>query len=340
MAYQNNPYGTSRGGPRSNYQQHNPVINRNNEIDIRSALAKELYAQGKDYEEPQYQGVIYKSGCEPSSGSKDSAGFEDAEIYFDSVNSKITANLKVGEITFDISGVNANQDVSSFVQMKIESAWFPIPLFSIDPTLPSPFFFRTVFMQILNIPDVQAVKAYNSNRFQFEFDVEELNSVAVKLIPKKDTVYLTRPMIGLSELQCRFTYPPNFKRIPLPKTVINAVSLGESAPGLFRLSDADDLTTEIFGPIGIPTPPGYAVYGFGYNSVLKPSQNPIVNNPQGAFVTEILDNKTFEIATTDFMGAGDALPTTFIVAKNRIAFSIRFTSVKNLQTNYLAGVHF
>ncbi len=335
--YQVNPHARPYGGHHEP-TLNTPVKNRNNTIDVHSLLTKQIYAQNKDYDEPKYQEKTFVADYAPSSNTKESAGFEDTEIYFDSVNTKTSSNLKDGEMTFDISGLNNNQDVKNFVQMTIGSFWFPIPLFNIDPTLPNPYFFRTVFMQIVNVPDSQAIKGYNSARFQYEFDVEEINSIAVKLVPKKNSIYLTRPMIGLSELQVRFMYPLNFKRIPVPKTVIDVISVGESNPGLFLLQ-GDDITTEILGPIGVPAAPGIAVFGSGYNSVLKPSQNPIVNNPQGIYITEIVDAKTIRMATLDFLGAGDAIPTRFVVGKNRLAFSIRFTGVQNIQTNYLSGVH-
>ncbi len=222
--------------------------------------------------------------------------------------------------------------------MTVVPSHFPIPL-GYDAALPDFMFFTTVFMQIFNLPDAQSIKGVNSSRYQFEFDATEFTSVALKLVAKKPTFYLTKPMIGLSELQVRFMAPLNFKRIPLPKTVIIVNAVAGNNPGRFTLATGD-ITTEILGPIGALPAPGIAAYGSGFNSVGSPQFNPIINNPQGIFITTIIDSQTFSIAGLDFTAAlVDGLPVQFIIAKNRIAFSIRFTSIRNTQTNYLAGVH-
>ncbi len=327
-----------RGSPYNARPQGNPVTNRNNTIDVHEMLKKEIYKQGSDYREPVVNAPLIKLECEPASQSKEDVGFEDVEIYFDSANAKPTSNLRDGEIIFDISSVNSNQDVKNFVEMTVVPSHFPIPL-GYNAALPDFMFFTTVFMQIFNLPDAQSIKGANSSRYQFEFDVTEFTSVALKLTVKKSTFYLTKPMIGLSELQVRFMAPLNFKRIPIPKTVIIATAVAGTNPGVFTLGTGD-ITTEILGPVGALPAPGIAAYGSGFNSVGSPLFNPIINDPQGIFITTIIDNKTFSIASLDFSVAlVDGLPAQFVIAKNRIAFSIRFTSIRNTQTNYLSGIH-
>ncbi len=328
-----NPYSNMYGGA---YQQ--PLYDRNKTIDIKEIQKKEIYKQGGDFQVPQLIGSPYISNYD-SSNSKCDVGLEDVEIFFDSVVTKDVSNIDNGEITYDISGVNNGFDIKNFVQMSIEPFWFPIPLIGNDPALPDPYFFRTVYMQILNLPDSTAIKASNGNRFHFEFSVSETASIAILLTPKKTTsaLYLTKPMIGLSQLQVRFMIPPFYRGITLPQTVVVANNIGESNPGQFVLQGTT--TDKVFGPVGVPPAPGIALFGSGFNSVLKPSVNPIVNNPQGIFITEIFDGTRFQVAGANFHGAGDNIPATFIVGKNRIAFSMRFTSVTNNTTNYLSGVH-
>jgi hypothetical protein len=57
------------------------------------------------------------------------------------------------------------------------------------------------------------------------------------------------------------------------------------------------------------------------------------------FVTNILSTSAFEIAGINANAVNAQYPATMYIPKNRIAFSVRFTSVSNQITNYIDISH-
>lgn len=306
-----------------------------NAIDVQELLKNEIYSQGPETD------TNFKFGLVTPSSSKDvtptiplsaNVGFEDYEFHFDSLDRDSASDLVNGEMRWSINQLNNSQDVKNIVEMRVGEFFFPRLLVSNGPDY---YFYRRVYMQVLNLPSTQAVMGANGNQYHFEFEVESLNSVAVKLRPLKDAFFFQKPVTSLTDLQVRFMIPHGFKKIPLPNDRVTITSVANTNPARFTITNE---TTAILGSVGVPAAPGIAAYINGFNAIGNANINNAVNAINGVYITNIVDSKTFEIAGIDFTGIG-VLPAQMVIPKNHIAFPLRFTSVKDQLTNYITVGH-
>jgi hypothetical protein len=266
-------------------------------------------------------------------------GFTTTEFYFESINKDGTSDINNGELKFQINTLNNGNPIQNIVQLKIGSFYFP----SIQNSTTSPqfYFFRRVYAQITNLPSTQSVLAGNNKSYHFEFDVENVNSVAVKLVPVKDTFVLQRPLNSLDSVTLRFMVPLNFSRIPIPQDSLVVTTVNGSNPAQFKI--VGTYTTSILGDIGTPLAPGIAVSITGI-STPDATVNNALSNSAGIYVTRIVDSTTFEINgvdlsdPTNFPVSGPTYDANLYIFKNRIAIPIRFTSVGPQITNYISTI--
>lgn len=320
-------------GQYSNVQR---VYNRGTQVDTHELLKRELYSQGPDSD----SGARVTGGSLPTVGVAgpavgavaaapvDKVGFEDYELYLDSTDGINTA-LAVGEIKWLISPLNNNQDIKNVVQLRIGSFFFP--RVTGDAAAPDYFFFRRVFLQLGGLSSTQGYLAANNKRFQFEFEVENINSVAVRLNPIKDTFVFQRPITSFSEILFRFSVPVGFRPIVIPRSVVAVTAVPLSNPAQFDILLG---TTEDFGAVGTPTAPGVAIYIQEF-VVADATVNVLANRLDGHYVTTINSTTRITIAGLDFssVAAPQQLTARIIIAKNRIAVPIRLTTVENQVTN-------
>jgi hypothetical protein len=305
--------------------------NRCGGVDIHELLKGEIYKQG-GLDTGYRFGQAAGGSIGPGSAAPSVTGFEDYELYFDSVNKDGSSDLVNGELKFSITDLNNNQDIHSCIEMKVGSFYFPKV---INPAgSPDFYFYRRVYLQVLGLPSTQGVLADNGNQYHFEFSVENFSGIAVLLVPIKDTFFFQRPITSLTDLQLRFTVPI-FKRIPLPEVILNVVSIAGSNPAQFSIVGGP--TTAAIGDIGLLPAPGVAVYISGFASG-DPAVNIATNNTAGVFVTTVVNATQIIIASLNFATVG-VVVAQMIVAKNRIAIPIRFTSIKDSVTNYINVVH-
>jgi hypothetical protein len=201
-------------------------------------------------------------------------------------------------------------------------------------------------MEFQNAPSNQAVLAPNNNKFHFEFRVENINGQAVRLVPVKKSFFFQRPIISITDFQIRFMVPPNtansavYKKIPIPADTVPILSLLNAGVGYnpirFQITSAD--LTNILGPVGSTGSPGLAVYINGFQST-DPALNISVNNPNGVYVATIIDDTTFELSTIDGSTITAQFAASMYIPKNRIAFPVRFTTVRDQLTNYIEVTH-
>ena len=316
------------------YQQITRTQNRCGIIDTRELLKQEIYRQGGSQE----TGFNVGAGVGVSSAGPTTIGFEDIELYCDSTQGVLGDN--VGEISWDVTIQNGGQDITNCIELHIGNFYFPKIYAS--PGKPEYFYFRRVFVELLGLPTNNYVQGTNGNRFHFEFEVENINGQAVKLVPIKRSLFLTRPSTSIPSFILRFTVPPIgggislFRRIPLPPSTIAVTSLLNVGIGYnpirFRVEAPYD--TAVLGPIGAPAAPGLAVFITNYNSNSS-AVNASVNDAEGLYITNIIDTNTFEIAGIDATAVTAEITANMFVPKNRFAFSLRFTTVKYAATNYI-----
>jgi len=306
--------------------------------DIQELLKKEIYSQGQQQPPNNYSSSTPSNNTVVSSGP--SYGFEDIEIYFDSVSSSSFGNLLTGEIGWSITAINNTNDIRNCIQVNLGRFFFPKISQAIN--YPEFFYYRRVFMELTSFPTTQAVLAPNNNRFHFEFEVININGHAVELSPIKNSYFFPQPISSISDFNIRFLVPTfgstnNFTHVPIPQSRVPIQCIPGTNPIQFSITSGDT-TTLTFGPIGPVALPGYAVNITNFASN-DPAVNAAVNNPLCVFVSNIIDDYTFEIGTIDGTTVGAAYSADMFIPKNRIAFPVRFTSVKSQITNYIGVNH-
>ena len=256
-------------------------------------------------------------------------GFRDWEMFFDSVFSTNTSNLINGEITFNIADLNNGRDIGNVIELNLGSFFFPIPAQS--AAQPNFYFYRRVYMTIAALPSSQAVRARN-NIYHFEFEVDNLTSIAVLLTPIKSSFFLQMPLVNINEIRMRFMVGPGFAAVPLPQSLVQVVSVAGSNPAQFRITDPG-VSNTIIGPVGAQPAPGVAVFFSNFGPVIP------LNSTQGQYVTIVdADGVTFTVGAFNFAAIG-AFPAEMVIGKNRFAVPIRFTTVENKNTNYITVNH-
>lgn len=271
------------------------------------------------------------------------AGFEDTELYFESTSADGISNTAAGEISWTIAALNNLNDVKNCIAVKIGDFYFP--KISGTAGFPEFFYYRRVFIELLSFPNIQGVLGIGGNRFHFECEVENINSQAVLLRPIRDVFYLRQPLNSLNNFQIRFLVPPTipgsqqFKKIPLPASLVPATLVAASNPAQLTLAD-----TSIIGAVGVPAVP-IALMLAG-PSTGSPALDLILYNTEGVFVTNIVSTTVVELSTViagviTAINAGAAAATVMNVSvlKNRFAISARFTSVIDKPANYITITH-
>lgn len=300
-------------------------------IDVHSLLAQEIYAQGGD---------PVPSGIEPPPPlipPPEIIGFEDIELYFDSRQRDMTSNIANGELRWDITTLNNNNDIKGCVQMHLSEFYFPRPY---TPTTSPDFYYeQRVFMEFLGSPTTQAVLAGQMGRFHFEFRVENITGQAVRLVPLKKSFFFQRPLTSTTEFYVRFMVPQKsgalLARVPIPAEAapitVNLIASAGTNPIQFTIAD-----TSIIGSVGAIPP--VAVF---ISRLATPNAgiNTAVNNPAGLFVTNILSATVFEIAGIDATTLNALYTASIYLPKNRIAMPVRFTCTRSVSTNNISVVH-
>ena len=63
------------------------------------------------------------------------------------------------------------------------------------------------------------------------------------------------------------------------------------------------------------------------------------NSTLGHYVTNVVSNTVIEIAGLNFATVGAPVPATITIGKNRVSFTMRFTSLRNQSTNFIQPIH-
>ena len=329
---------------RNPYYNVRRVTNRCNQIDTHELLKREIMKQSAEGSDQGYRVGLTPQRTEiqqisdptpqPAVPARSDTGIEDTYIYFDSQAKELVSDMSNGLIEWNITTLNNSKPIENIIQMKIGS--FYLPLISNSTSLPDYYFFRRVYMKIETLPTAQAIRAQNNQSFHFEFDVDNLSSIAVKLTPIEDTYYFSRPVVSLDQLQVRFLVPLNFRKISLPKDDLSVTAIAGTNPGQFRVNGLD--TTASIGSVGVPTAPGVAAFFSEFISS-NATLNNLVNDLNGAFITNIISTTTFSVTTFDFTTVLTNIDCRALIGKNRICIPLRFTSVRDVKTNYLTGTH-
>jgi hypothetical protein len=263
-------------------------------------------------------------------------GFEDYEIYLDSTARDQISDLDSGVIQWAITPYNGGQEVKNIAEFYISQFMFPRISYQ-DNVAPDYFYFRRVFVEIMNTPTQNAIIAPNSTRFHFECEVTNLNSQAVTLVPIKQTFFFRRPIDSLGLIQLRFSVPSKipgqiggFSYIKIPKETVYVNLVAGSNPATFTMVNG---TTDLLAPIG-PLSSGIAVYMSGA-ATGNTNLSAAINTTSGIYVTNIVNSTTFQVGAIDATLAIASTNILMYVPKNRIGMAVRLTSVQPYTTNFI-----
>lgn len=318
-----------------------------NSVDTHELLKQELQKQGTDGDSgsnytkaptalPNVSSQVMQPTPQIPTPAQNKYGFEDIELYFDSVVQTMSPNL--GELQWSIPVLNNSQDIKNCIRVHVPRFYFP-KVHPANPSDPEFFYYRRVFMEIVNTPSNQAVLGPNGNRFHFEFAVNDITGQAVELVPIKDTFFFQRPVNSFSEIIVKFMVPDHgsvgsWKLVPIQNNRVHIKTLAPggvgSNPIRFRII-TPGVTTSIIGPVG-PLTPGVVVF---INDLATNSGNvnTAVNNPAGIFITTVVNSTDFEIGSIDGTPINDEYVASMYIPKNRVAFPMVFTSLTNYETN-------
>lgn len=335
-------YYDGQGNSEMQYNRRpNPRYNaRCNRIDTHEILNREIYSQtGIDVAQPSPSsgnGVSSDYGTIAPASSND-WGVQDTYVYFDSRRRNAAAsNYSAGVISFDLARLNQNLPVNNIVKIEIGSFWFP----QIQPydsaNGPDFFYFRRVYARINELTVRQGYQGDSSNAYHFEFEIDSSNPTAVLLRPIKPIYYAPQPINYLNTLTLTFYVPLDFKPVPILQDTVPVVGVAGTNPAQFRILDGTPNT--VFQPFPSVAPIATAVYINGFNSTDVTLNNLVYNSGNGVFVTALIGSDTVVVGGLDFTTLGVDTDASIYVAKNRIAFGMKFSSLVTQSTNHLDPV--
>lgn len=314
---------------RGPYRRVGRVQNRCNSIDTHEILKNEIMSQGGVREDLYLFGTNAPQTAAPIPVVQ-TFGFEDTYIYFDSQFRNLAeSDYTNGVISFDLVSLNYQRPIENIVQIKMSSFWFPKYYFDTAtyPDSPNFFFFRRVYARILEAPSTSVYSAANGRSYHFEFDVSEVNSVAVLLTPVEgmESFYFPKPINSLSSFTLQFFAPLDFRVVPIlqDRVAVRITAPGPSATATILSPE----TTFIFGQTPLPAP-GTAI-------MFTEATSATLTRTSGYFIDSVVSATDFTINATLPAGAEG----TMFVMQNRLAFGVRFTSLRNINYNYLTPVH-
>lgn len=324
-------------------------FNRGKNVDTHEMLKKELYQQAgvpdpsyaARYAIPGFSGTAgIPYGGVPGSGGTPGApgasndkvegpqGIVDRYFYLDTDFKDSASNLTQGELVFDISQLNQSKPIEQIIEMEMSDFFFP----EIDTGVqfPSYFFFRRMYAFIREMAG-QAVFADGNKRFHFEFGVQPSGiSNATTRVGGHKFIFTT-PFRDLSRATFVFTKPPNFSTVMFEQDNFNFNAVAGSAPA--------QITTTV--PHGLTIGDDVSIFLSGFGSDVG-NIDSLVNSQDGHLVNVTnTTTLTFDpIGTTgfDFTNVTTAVPGTFLVGFRRIAFTIRFRSTSEKETNTIVAV--
>ncbi|QJX71692.1 hypothetical protein F-S17_0439 [Faustovirus] len=309
-------------------------------IDTHELLNREIYSQtGIDVAQPSPgsgSGLSAEYNTTPAASTND-WGVQDFYFNFDSRRRNAAAsNYSSGVLSFDLARLNQNLPINNIVKIEIGSFWFPQVQPYDSATEPDFFYFRRVFARINELTVRQGYQAEGSNAYHFEFEIDASNPTAVLLRPIKPIYYAPQPINYLNTLTLNFYVPLDFRPVPIPQDTVPVVGVAGTNPAQFRILDGTPNT--VFEPFPTVAPIATAVFVFGFNSTDVTINNNVFNNNNGIFVTALIGTDTVVVGALDFTALGVDTEASMYIAKNRIAFGMKFSSLVTQSTNHLDPV--
>ncbi len=256
--------------------------------------------------------------------TRDEIGVFDNYFQFDSYD-KTGADYAAGEMTFSISELNNQFPIENIIEMEIGS--FYIQDRPLAATLPAFYFYNRYIMAIKQLTTTQSIQGPDNLRYHFEFDVETAG-ISRKMNPVEifKTFIFTKPVRDLSEITFQFRKGDG-TRVSLERDVLSFTS----DPGT-----ADEMILDGLADHELDTTTTYAVFVEGFSST-NATQNTLMNRSEGHLVTVPSATRIkFDSTAGLAFAAIAATSATVKIAVRRIAIPMRFRSIVDYITNYIA----
>jgi len=319
----------------------NPRFNRNPSLDLKETMKQKMMLQSGDNFKTQPI-VDYNNIDEiPIINLEDKKEyFKESKFYFDSFEKdESLSQISNGLIVFNLSNYTSNgAGISNIVKIEIDSGNMPNIFNPIGITGPDYFIYRDVLMNIgeLSLETGYVYKNRLTNirsQAHFNFKIENGSSYWPDIVPREQTLVLTKPITFLSTLSLNLLSSPFYQKIPFRRDILTVTAIAGSNPAAFNfnLGSISDL-----GPENPPLTP-IPVFIKNFNSANNTINNSVANNGLGHFITAIntpLINQ-FQIATLDFTALLLDTQCLMYIAFNRFTIGMTFTSITNEKTQGL-----
>lgn len=266
-------------------------------------------------------------------------GIKDTYILFNTCQKKVGSNPNEGLYVFDILPRNNDVPIENIIEMELLP--FYIDEVETDPSYqPNYYFMRKLRIYFEIIAGKQYINAGDfgqdtgTNRFHFDAEIQNAG-INFKIEPLNETYIFGFPVRDLSELRVIFATPyktVRFEEDCFDVTAVSAVPPPPNADRRFRTSVPHNL------PIGSTV----SVIFQNFSST-NATLNNIINNPIGHLV-DVIDTVTVQLTNTPGANAigtsvntsGNPPSAEMIVLERNIQFTVRFRSLQDHLTNYIA----
>jgi hypothetical protein len=269
----------------------------------------------------------------PSNRDSRPIGINDVYMYFDSWYKADESIPSLGLYSFNVQQINGPEPIKNIIEMQLMPFFAP-KIETNAAYQPEYYFFKTILMEFTLISGRQITKSVAAaQNFHFELDVEDAGS-AVLARPRNNLFIFTEPVLDITKINVQFKLPN--QAISWPNDVFDVAAV---EPSVLPPPGDRQLTTGTAH--GLNVGQNYAVYFKNYNSISS-VLNSIINNPLGHIAT-VIDATTLQLTNTPGANAIGSTPSALggpptakmYVGPLRIAFSMRFRTVRRIETNFI-----
>lgn len=353
MAHYHNPHLKSRP-----YQSVEQPHNKRNIVDTKQFLKQDLFDQTKNrslgqsislanYDLVQEQGYEftkefqadvfgeqsgenetldtlrkYFENLGPQRSLSSNIGILDRYLYFDSDAKDTDSEITEGLLRFSASDLNQNKPIDNIIEMGIQSLFVPDIATSITYQ-PVYFFYKHITILIEEM-SAQSIFAQDSVRFHFEHDIQSAG-ISNLLTPIRDKFIFSKPFRDINKVSFRFRAP--IKPVKFEQDIFDFTADPGTFPARIILE----------APHGITVGDQVSIFLRNFASNVG-NQDAFVNDQEGHLVeADTATSFIFNGAGTpvDFTGVATPVPGDLTVGFRRIAFTIRFRSITDNDTNQI-----
>ena len=315
------------------FSQVRRPADRRKDIDVKEALDRELSLQsGIKFT----QQLLPTGNIQQITNTPVKYGLTDRFFYLDSNAKNSDSELGQGKLVYSFSTLNQSQSVDYVIEMEIGTFFLPeIPTTANFPTY---YFFRRLNLLIEEM-NAAAIFAQSNRRFHFELGITPAGISNLTTDVGFSKFIFTRPFRNLVRGTFRFmapTYKNDFKNVRFEQDILNINAVPLVVGGVFG---GATITTTV--PHGLTVGSDVSVYINNFVSNVG-NIDTLINSVDG-FLLRVINANTLEfrapaVVGFDFTTVLVPVPGTMLVGYRRIAFTMRFRSLLEGETNTIVPV--